>query len=988
MRPATATTAATAAASAAGDQQHSQDPITETEAQSSTEAEGPIQGEATDATDTSATRTSDRRRRRIPIPAHLASSASSQMAPPASSHNSQVAPQSLQSSQGSQTVPSAPVVWCLPQRHSSSRPTHTPVPRVIDPSVRMSKRFYGLRRDWQHSWAIISLREASECEPCSAQPCYAQLAGQFPSSCQNHILAEHVRREDTGDSESTHDDIYSTSGVDQSRPLLALHQLPVGIAVPVLEGRCRVACTCLIEYLVFIATLHVTRWEPLFHASTCTLLSRLTSRIALATTWQEPVSICVGQPRSNSAHTLIAAAWLSFDRSSRDKWDYSLATAWLRSRCKETMQSLPLPPLFNLGGCQHELISMLALWALHRVERLTAQVCSHTLEGSLLMTQMQHERVSMWQLSSWLPYSHQSFDQREALLPLKHGRISTCLTRGQHGHISMTLLIPWQPCSLQNSGSRGCEYQVKHERISMSATRHRYRSLKAALLLKHARFSMMAPSTTRTYPSSSRRGVSELAEQKIRPHRAYTSLSVQLLLSSFLAGLLDKGTSWNVFRVFCVFPSSDPRCIPCSGSQLLVSHLLFLPASREREKSGSKTQPRRTRRLVHPMRPVRVGEASTPGPATPPDSPTDTPRSTAALPSSTPEPQPLHLTELRLAMTTGKTARLSCKWLPKAAAWKWKAQHQGEVLQHQGKESASAVLHAWLMRFDTHLTMDGVRTIENALADHPDLPTGPPDSVNRLEPASLSLPEPPVDRPTPGTPRLPGTPRIGRLPMTPLPQHQAPATQLPAAPPADTRGPLPTLERFTGVHNWLGQHISTQRRLPKSTLQMCDTACGHLHRLLADSAISPQERQILVTFALTMPRWAWPEPPRAPNTPLHAQARPRQVQERINCFMEGQWDTLVAHLQPQAGEPVEEPDVPPRSPGLLTAEDCRRLHQAGRQGRLAAAWRQLFSYGLASSNSRTAALVQDKWVPAPALPSSSTRPSPHRCGCQGTVDSG
>ena len=199
-------------------------------------------------------------------------------------------------------------------------------------------------------------------------------------------------------------------------------------------------------------------------------------------------------------------------------------------------------------------------------------------------------------------------------------------------------------------------------------------------------------------------------------------------------------------------------------------------------------QPRRTRRLLHPLRAVRIGEAKQPGLTTLPDSPMDTPRSVAE--PSPPAPK----LSLCLAMTSGKTAKLSCKWLPKAAAWKWKAQHQGEILQHQGKESAGTVLHAWLMRFDARLTMEGVRTIENALADHPNLPTGPPsDSVKRLEPTSLSLPELPAEQTVLGTLRLPGTPCIGRLPMTPLPQHQVPASHLPTAPPAETKPPMPAL---------------------------------------------------------------------------------------------------------------------------------------------------------------------------------------------------
>ena len=58
----------------------------------------------------------------------------------------------------------------------------------------------------------------------------------------------------------------------------------------------------------------------------------------------------------------------------------------------------------------------------------------------------------------------------------------------------------------------------------------------------------------------------------------------------------------------------------------------------------------------------------------------------------------------------------------------------------------------------------------------------------------------------------------------------------------------------------------------------------------------------------------------------------------------------------------------PRRPGLLTQTDCKRLMQAGRQGRLTSAWKQLFSYGVAAATPETEKMVRDKWLPAPLFP--------------------
>ena len=55
----------------------------------------------------------------------------------------------------------------------------------------------------------------------------------------------------------------------------------------------------------------------------------------------------------------------------------------------------------------------------------------------------------------------------------------------------------------------------------------------------------------------------------------------------------------------------------------------------------------------------------------------------------------------------------------------------------------------------------------------------------------------------------------------------------------------------------------------------------------------------------------------------------------------------------------------------MVAVGCKgkgRLVQAGKQGRLTSAWKQLWSYGLASPTERTEALLREKWLPAPLFP--------------------
>ena len=378
---------------------------------------------------------------------------------------------------------------------------------------------------------------------------------------------------------------------------------------------------------------------------------------------------------------------------------------------------------------------------------------------------------------------------------------------------------------------------------------------------------------------------------------------------------------------------------------------------------------------LHPARGRRIGEASHPGPgntSSSPRGPELTDRTVSTIPTtgnSTTAPQggdgmEIQHVQLKLKAISGRLITLQCRWLKRDAAWKWFAETQGTRLHHQGKSTPATVLHEWLERFDQHLSAEGVREIESALAIHPDPPHGPPDSLNRTPAGSDQMAGTPAAPSTPAFTRLPGTPLGPRVPATPIsvpPPGPAPS-------PCEARPPSDLVRRRLGCAFWLGRPVPTQRQLPKTSRYLVDAACHRLLLLLGDPAITAEQRRLLVALALTMPRWLWPEPAKAPGSQLHPHARPRLLQERAQLLLQNDWDSLLLFLEPEEGPPDNPADTPPRTPGLLTDADCHRLMRAGRQGRVATAWRQLFSFGLALSNDRTQKLIADKWIPSPLFP--------------------
>ena len=200
-------------------------------------------------------------------------------------------------------------------------------------------------------------------------------------------------------------------------------------------------------------------------------------------------------------------------------------------------------------------------------------------------------------------------------------------------------------------------------------------------------------------------------------------LSVQLV---FVLGLLDRGQSWVMFRLFLPSPSLT-SVSPVTGLSLTISHLFpfsccvrgergaqrgrkrgtfsVLPQSRHRPPHGTAPSPRavpmgesrrraqtasRSPLPIHPSRGMRVGEATHPGPATQQTVSTEITRTDEASSATTPgQPGagdlPIQHARIHLKIVGGKTELLTCRWLPRSASWKWGLGPTQSRMAHQSR---------------------------------------------------------------------------------------------------------------------------------------------------------------------------------------------------------------------------------------------------------------------------------------------------------------
>ena len=97
-----------------------------------------------------------------------------------------------------------------------------------------------------------------------------------------------------------------------------------------------------------------------------------------------------------------------------------------------------------------------------------------------------------------------------------------------------------------------------------------------------------------------------------------------------------------------------------------------------------------SRRLLHPLRGVRFGEATQPGPSSgsqPSASQTSTQRTLGDEPpsygSQPGQAWPLENDVYVLPRPKGKPAKLACLWLPKYRSWRWSCGSGDQCWQHQ-----------------------------------------------------------------------------------------------------------------------------------------------------------------------------------------------------------------------------------------------------------------------------------------------------------------
>ena len=280
-----------------------------------------------------------------------------------------------------------------------------------------------------------------------------------------------------------------------------------------------------------------------------------------------------------------------------------------------------------------------------------------------------------------------------------------------------------------------------------------------------------------------------------------------ILIFLYLAGLIDEGRSWSLFRIFC--PSQGVSPSPLTGGLVLTLSHLSLSSLRVWRERGSQrdrtllssrplahggggqpqsgTSPPLDERLRHPSwwtqrfasdpklgprfghtmappshpprlraldphRGQRVGEAARPGPSS-------SLRDTSGTRGDTPPPQPyggqdipLHDTLIPVRLATDKLATLQCKWMQRTASWRWWAGSGDGRLQHQDKGTPATVLREWARLFERDVLQEGLDEITSVLAIHPDLPAAPPGE------------SPPPDKPSPAPMDGTATPAIPRLP--------------------------------------------------------------------------------------------------------------------------------------------------------------------------------------------------------------------------------
>eukprot|EP00971_Amphidinium_carterae_P325311 6455515-Amphidinium_carterae.1 len=167
-----------------------------------------------------------------------------------------------------------------------------------------------------------------------------------------------------------------------------------------------------------------------------------------------------------------------------------------------------------------------------------------------------------------------------------------------------------------------------------------------------------------------------------------------------------------------------------------------------------------------------------------------------------------------------------------------------------------------------------------------------------------------------------------------------------------------------GPELWMQTGAPPQRSIPRSCEHLVQSHLIWLFECSQSNQLTPAQREVALIYALLAPRLLWPSPPKGERLAPHT--RPAIVKERCAMMREGQWDELLDTLM--ADSIVRKrghQDVTPNVPGLITKSAAKRIQQAAGHGRVGAAWRQLWSYGIAPSTEQTMTEIKAKWKTLP-----------------------
>ena len=167
----------------------------------------------------------------------------------------------------------------------------------------------------------------------------------------------------------------------------------------------------------------------------------------------------------------------------------------------------------------------------------------------------------------------------------------------------------------------------------------------------------------------------------------------------------------------------------------------------------------------------------------------------------------------------------------------------------------------------------------------------------------------------------------------------------------------------------LAKEVVTQRALPKSMRHGISRSPQWLHQNRVDEDLDGSVQNVAALMICIAHRLLWPMPLKHQGQRLPPHSKPKIIQAKLNLLWTGKWCELVqATLLDPEGEVVQEERVP-RPVGLLSPsqELVKLVERSTRQGRLAVAWRQLWSHGKMGLNSECAAKLEQK-MQGPALP--------------------